>query len=69
MQRASRGAAPLSLETLREFLADKMGRHEMPVALEIRDTLPRTSIGKLSKKELVEEEKKKFPQMRVLQQR
>jgi len=55
-----RGAALLSLETLREFLADKIGRHEMPVALELRDTLPRTSIGKLSKKELVEEEKQKF---------
>jgi long-chain acyl-CoA synthetase len=55
-----RGAAPLTLETLREFLADKIGRHEMPAAIEIRDTLPRTSIGKLSKKELVEEEKQKF---------
>ncbi|MDI1347174.1 MAG: dicarboxylate--CoA ligase PimA [Pseudolabrys sp.] len=54
------GAAPLSLETLRAFLADKIGRQEMPTALEIRDTLPRTTVGKLSKKELVEEEKKKF---------
>ncbi|MEP7032240.1 MAG: AMP-binding protein, partial [Pseudolabrys sp.] len=55
-----KGAGPLTLETLRAFLADKIGRHEMPAALEIRDTLPRTSIGKLSKKELVEEEKQKF---------
>jgi long-chain acyl-CoA synthetase len=55
-----RGAAPLSLETLRAFLADKIGRHEMPAALEIRETLPRTSVGKLSKKELVDEEKQKF---------
>lgn len=55
-----RGAAPVSLETMRAFLADKIGRHEMPAALEIRATLPRTAIGKLSKKELVEEERLKF---------
>ena len=55
-----RGAAPVSLETMRAFLADKIGRHEMPAALEIRETLPRTAIGKLSKKELVEEERLKF---------
>ena len=51
------GAAGLTLEALRAFLTDKIGRHEMPVALEIRDALPRTSIGKLSKKELIEEER------------
>ena len=48
----NRGAAGLTLETLRAFLTDKIGRHEMPAALEIRSTLPRTPIGKLSKKEL-----------------
>jgi long-chain acyl-CoA synthetase len=53
------GAPTLALETLREFLADKLGKHEMPAALEIRDALPRTPVGKLSKKELVEEEKQK----------
>jgi acyl-CoA synthetase (AMP-forming)/AMP-acid ligase II len=31
----------------------------MPAALEIRGTLPRTSIGKLSKKDLIEEERNK----------
>ena len=31
----------------------------MPAALEIRDHLPRTAVGKLSKKELVEEEREK----------
>ena len=56
-----RGAPDLTLETLRAFLADKIGRHEMPAALEIRDTLPRTSVGKLSKKELVEERKAEIP--------
>ncbi len=49
------GAAPLTLDALRAFLADKLGRHEMPTALEVRDTLPRTPAGKLAKRELVEE--------------
>lgn len=53
------GATPLTLEALRAFLADKIGRHEMPAALEIRTLLPRTTIGKLSKRELVEEERDK----------
>jgi long-chain acyl-CoA synthetase len=51
------GASPLTLDTLKDFLADKIGRHEMPAALEIRAALPRTSVGKLSKKELIEEER------------
>ena len=49
------GAAPLTLEALRAFLADKLGRHEMPTALEVRDELPRTPAGKLAKRELTEE--------------
>jgi long-chain acyl-CoA synthetase len=53
------GAPALSLEGLHAFLADKIGRHEMPAALEIRDSLPRTPVGKLSKKELIEEERLK----------
>jgi long-chain acyl-CoA synthetase len=51
------GASPLTLDALKDFLADKIGRHEMPAALEIRAALPRTSVGKLSKKELIEEER------------
>src|SRR5262249_52412062 len=51
------GAAALTLDALRAFLKDKIGRHEMPAALEIRSSLPRTAVGKLSKKELVEEER------------
>jgi long-chain acyl-CoA synthetase len=51
------GAAPFTLEALREFLADKLGRHELPAHLEFRDALPKTAVGKLSKKELVEEER------------
>jgi len=55
------GASFLTLDALRDFLSDKIGRHEMPVALEIRAALPRTSVGKLSKKELIEEERRKEP--------
>ncbi|HWK44055.1 MAG TPA: AMP-binding protein [Stellaceae bacterium] len=51
------GAAPFSLETLRGFLADKLGRHELPTVLEFRDALPKTAVGKLSKKILMEEER------------
>ena len=54
------GAAPLTLETLRAFLADKIGRHEMPAALELRETLPHTSVGKAAKMVLVEEERRKY---------
>jgi len=53
------GAARFSLDELRAFLADKLGRHELPVHLEFRDALPKTAVGKLSKKELVEEERRK----------
>lgn len=46
------GAAPFDLDALRDFLADKLGRHELPAALEFHDALPRTPVGKLSKKDL-----------------
>jgi len=50
------GAPELALDDLRAFLADKLGRHELPAALEIRAALPRTPVGKLSKRELIDEE-------------
>ena len=50
------GAPPLTLEALQAFLKDRLGRHEMPKALEIRPALPRTPVGKLSKLELKQEE-------------
>ena len=53
------GSAPLTLEALLAFLKDKLGRHEMPAALEIRPALPRTAVGKLSKVELRREERDK----------
>ena len=54
------GACPLTLEELRTFLSDKVGRHELPTALEIRASLPRTAVGKLSKSELLKQEREKF---------
>lgn len=56
------GATLFTLDELRAFLADKLGRHEMPAHLEFRDALPRTAVGKLSKKELVAEERAKVQQ-------
>lgn len=53
------GANPFTLEELKVFLKDRLGKHEMPAALEIRDQLPKTVVGKLSKKELVAEEEAK----------
>jgi len=52
-------AAPFTLDELRDFLGDKLGRHELPAGLDIRDELPKTPVGKLSKKELYAEEEKK----------
>ena len=56
------GAPPLTLEALRDFLADKLGRHELPAALELRDALPHTPVGKLAKRELIAEMKPEMKQ-------
>lgn len=58
------GAAPFTLEELNLFLADKLGRHELPAALEIRSALPRTAVGKLSKIELRDEARAQAQQAR-----
>jgi long-chain acyl-CoA synthetase len=63
---AYRGQAPLAFVTLREgqatdgealrnFLRDRVSPIELPVRVEIRDSLPKTVVGKLSRKELVAE--------------
>ncbi len=41
--------AALSLDELEDFLAPRIGRHEMPVTLEIRAELPKTLVGKPSR--------------------
>jgi long-chain acyl-CoA synthetase len=46
------GAPLLTLEDLKVFLKDRLGKHEMISALEIRAELPKTAVGKISKKDL-----------------
>jgi long-chain acyl-CoA synthetase len=46
------GAPPLTFDELKVFLNDRLGKHEMIGALEIRDELPKTPVGKISKREL-----------------
>ena len=52
------GAAPFTLDELKHFLKDKLGKHEMVQALDIRAELPKTAVGMLSKRDLVEEERR-----------
>jgi long-chain acyl-CoA synthetase len=52
------GAASITLKELQEFLRDKLGKHEMVQALEIRDALPKTAVGKISKKDMYDEEER-----------
>jgi long-chain acyl-CoA synthetase len=53
------GAASFMLKELQEFLKDRLGKHEMVQALEIRHSLPLTPAGKISKKELYDEEERR----------
>lgn len=50
------GSKIFTFDELLAFLKDKLAKYEMPVEMEIRDSLPKTGVGKLSKKELVAEE-------------
>jgi long-chain acyl-CoA synthetase len=53
------GAPTLTLDALKDFLKDRIGKHEMVQALELRAELPKTPVGKLSKRTLIEEEERK----------
>jgi long-chain acyl-CoA synthetase len=55
----TKGASAFTLEELQAFLQSRLGRHEMVQALELRTELPKTPVGKLSKKELYAEEEQK----------
>jgi len=46
------GAQPFTIDELRSFLAGKLGKHELPTAVEFVKELPRTPVGKLSRHEL-----------------
>ena len=52
-------AKKFTLAELQAFLKDKLGKHEMIHALEFLPDLPRTAVGKLSKKDLYEMEERK----------
>ena len=46
----------ITAESLRSFLKDHLSPIEMPKQIEFRDSLPKTLIGKLSRKLMLEEE-------------
>ncbi len=52
---ALKAGAKLSAEELTAFLADKLSPIEMPKMIEFRPNLPKTAVGKISKKLLLEE--------------
>lgn len=52
-------------EDLKKFLATLLNPISLPRHIELRDTLPKTMIGKLSKKELVAEERAKYEAARA----
>ena len=54
-----RPGATLTAEALTAFLKDHLSPIEMPKRIEFRASLPKTMVGKLSKKELVAEEREK----------
>ncbi|MFD0387426.1 hypothetical protein ACFQ4K_05655 [Tistrella bauzanensis] len=55
-----RAGAILTAAELTAFLKERLSPIEMPKQIEFRDALPKTLIGKLSKKELVQEETEKY---------
>src|SRR5437763_8294550 len=61
------GAKPFSVDDLRGFLTGKLGKHELPAALEFVDELPRTPVGKLSRHELRTRQPVQHPQPRQQQ--
>jgi long-chain acyl-CoA synthetase len=55
-----------SEQELRDFVARYVSKIEVPRSVEIRDSLPKSLVGKLSKKELVEEERLKALEMQLV---
>jgi len=52
-------APALTLDELKTFLRDRIGKHEMVAEMEVRAELPKSPVGKLLKKDLVDEEARK----------
>ncbi len=57
--RQAQGRQSVSEAELKKFLAEKLNKIEMPREIVFKDELPKTLIGKLSKKELREEYKQR----------
>ncbi len=55
----------MTASDMKAFLKDHLSAIELPREIEFRDELPKTMVGKLSKKELVEEEAQKRAQAQV----
>ena len=54
-----KNAPVLTLDELKSFLKSRIGKHEMVAELELRAELPKSAVGKLLKKDLVDEEARK----------
>jgi len=54
-----RAEASATVEDIRKHLETRISKLEMPAEIEFRDALPKTMIGKLSKKELKQEAAKR----------
>jgi long-chain acyl-CoA synthetase len=54
-----KGQADVTGEELAAWLNPQLGKHEQVVGIEVRDRLPKTLIGKLSRKELQAEERRR----------
>ncbi len=52
------GAPAFDITELREFLKNRLGKHELPKHLEFRTELPKTAVGKYSRKLLRDQELK-----------
>ena len=54
-------AKPFTLDELKAFLTGKLGKHEIPAAVDFVEALPRTSVGKLSRHELRQQQAEPQP--------
>jgi long-chain acyl-CoA synthetase len=54
-----KAGAQIDLDDLRDYCYEKLTRYKVPKFFEIRNSLPRNSVGKLLKRELVKEEQEK----------
>ena len=60
-----RKGAELTTAELRAFLKDRLAPFELPREIEFREELPKTLLGKPSRRELVAEEIKRIASLRI----